>query len=79
METKKEYRISVDSDLKGLSIGVIESVVIDGEILTKPTRRCAFRKVLTDDNGVETINENFNKEVDEWTGEKDFIKNKYNF
>ena len=79
MEKTKAYKISLSGDLQGLSIGIVENTIIDGEVYTKPVRRRAFRKVFIEENGAETINENFEAEVDEWTGEIDFIKNKVNF
>ena len=79
MEKNTEYRIEHDRDLKGLSIGIIESFVIEGEKVSKPCRRRAFRKFNIDDEGNETPNENYHAEIDAWTGEKDFIKNKVNF
>ena len=78
MEKTKTYKIELDGDLQGLSIGVTESFIIDGELVSKPMKRRAFRKLVkTDDAIVE--NANFEKEVDEWVGETNFIKNKVNF
>lgn len=65
----------MDSDLNGLSIGAIDEIEIEGEKLFKPVRRKAFRKIDKDGNE----NKNFFNEIDEWTGEKDFVKNKVNF
>lgn len=60
-------KIDIDRDKKGVSIK-LES----GE-------RRAFSKFLTDENGNEILNENFEAEIDEWVGETNFIKNKVNF
>ena len=79
MEKTVEYDIIRDKDLKGLSIGIIESFIIEGERVSKPTRRRAFRKFNTDEQGNEIENENFEAEIDEWTGVEDFIKTRYNF
>ena len=42
------------------------------------TFRSSFDKYFIDDNGDKIENPNFEKEVDAWTGEKDFIKNRVN-
>lgn len=76
MKKEKIFNVILDKDLNGLSIGIKEKIIDeDGNIFTKPTHRRAFRKL--DEDG--EVNPNFEKEVDEFTGEKDFVENKINF
>lgn len=81
MEKTQTYKLHIDLDLKGLSIGIIETYVIEGETVSKPIKRKAFRKYLTDEDGnvTDQVNPDFYTDIDEWTGETDFINNKFNF
>lgn len=78
MNKTKEYKIDYDSAKEEMLIRIIEKVEIDGEVFTKPARVASFRKFNTDDDGVKTTNEDFNSQIDEWTGVEDFIKTRYN-
>ena len=78
MEITKEYKVNLDSDWQGVSIGIIESIILDGEVFTKPMKRRAFRKVIKTEEG-EVENPNYYAEIDAWTGETNFIQTKVNF
>ena len=79
MEKNTRFNIILDEDLHGLSIGIIEEFIIDGETVSKPIKRRAFRQYGYDEAGEYTLNTAFEQEVDAWTGEENFIQNKLNF
>lgn len=79
--------IKLSADSKSISIPVKHYVEIEGERLYKnagkPKRRVFFAEIKEYDEDANVIgakeNKNFRAEVDEWTGQKDFIKNTFNF
>lgn len=77
MEKKIIFKVNLEGeDLNSLSIAKITEFYEDGnKIAESKPHRCSFRKFDEEGN----INPKFEKEIDEFTGEKDFIKNKVNF
>jgi hypothetical protein len=77
MEKKTIFKVNLEGeDLNSLSIAKITEFYEGGEKVaeSKPLRK-SFRKL--DEEGKE--NPNFEEDIDKFTGEKDFIKNKVNF
>ncbi len=79
--------IRIDRDNKGLSIPIMRYTDVNGEKYYKKDalpKRESFRTeiIIFDDDGIKVSveqNEEFNKQVDKFTGEKDFIKKHFNF
>lgn len=69
----------VDADFKGISIARKQYTEVSGTKYYSELQRRAFRKYITNEQGQEIVNPDFNGDVDAWTGVPNFIATQFNF